>query len=65
MERKSKLGMSSCRKSTKVYEVDASKRGGTVHQELTDRKATAEQKDRPKGDKFMAELQAIRSEQAT
>ena len=48
VERKSKLGMSSRLKRTKVYEVDASKAEGTVQQGMNDRKAAAGQKDGPK-----------------
>ena len=65
MERKSKLGMSSSHKSTKVYEVDASKTEGTVQQGMNNGKVTAGQKDSPRRDKFMVELQAVRSELAT
>ena len=64
-ERKSKLGTSNRHKSAKVSEVHASQVEGSAQLGTSERKSKIPEKDSLKGDKFMAALQAVRTELAT
>ena len=63
--RKSKLGTSNRHKSAKVNEVHVSQVEGSAQLGISERKSKTPEKDSLKEDKFMAALQAVRTELAT
>lgn len=65
MKRKSKLGLSTRSKNSKVNEVGVSRVEGLLKQGVADRKLKVAEKDCAKEEKFKAAIEAVRLELAT